>query len=160
MPTNTTMNFEEFHKQLADAPVSFRRKLRDYLRNPTERNVCYIAGCIGALEDARLFKTDAAASYWLAFVFSAEGNDTLGRELIAEMDKPPAEYSKEPSIEELEHENRLLRARNDRLERAALQDEALLREALEALERGAWDTLRGRNAAAAIRARLGEGEQQ
>lgn len=33
-------------------------------------------------------------------------------------------------------------------------DEALLRQALEALEQGAWDTLRGRNAAAAIRERL------
>ena len=51
------------------------------------------------------------------------------------------------------------------LERGALRaeverDKALLRQALEALESGAWDTLRGRNAAAAIRARLGEGEQQ
>jgi len=36
------------------------------------------------------------------------------------------------------------------------RDEALLRQALEALERGAWDTLRGRNAATAIRERLGE----
>ena len=39
------------------------------------------------------------------------------------------------------------------------RDEALLRQALEvleALEQGAWDTLRGRNAAAAIRERLGE----
>ncbi len=33
--------------------------------------------------------------------------------------------------------------------------EALLRQALEALEYGAWDTLLGRNAAAAIRERLG-----
>jgi hypothetical protein len=38
-------------------------------------------------------------------------------------------------------------------------DEALLRQVLEALERGAWDTLRGRNAAAAIRERLGEGAE-
>jgi hypothetical protein len=37
----------------------------------------------------------------------------------------------------------------------SLTDEALLRQALEALESGAWDTLRGRNAAAAIRERLG-----
>lgn len=37
----------------------------------------------------------------------------------------------------------------------AAQDEALLRQALEALERGAWDTLSGRNAAFAIRERLG-----
>ena len=40
------------------------------------------------------------------------------------------------------------------------RDEALLRQALKALEQGAWDTLRGRNAAAAIRERLGEEEQQ
>lgn len=40
------------------------------------------------------------------------------------------------------------------------RDEDLLRQALEALEQGAWDTLRGRNAAAAIRERLGEGERQ
>lgn len=33
--------------------------------------------------------------------------------------------------------------------------EALLRQALDALERGAWDTLRGRNAAEAIRNHLG-----
>lgn len=36
--------------------------------------------------------------------------------------------------------------------------EALLRQALEALERGAWDTLSGRNAAFAIRERLGLGQ--
>ncbi len=36
------------------------------------------------------------------------------------------------------------------------RDEELLRMALEALEQGAWDTLRGRNAAADIRERLGE----
>lgn len=35
------------------------------------------------------------------------------------------------------------------------RDEALLRQALKALEQGAWDTLRGRNAAYAIRERLG-----
>lgn len=46
------MDFEEFHKQLADAPISFRRKLRDYLRHPTERNACYITGHVAALEDA------------------------------------------------------------------------------------------------------------
>ena len=38
------------------------------------------------------------------------------------------------------------------------RDEALLRQALEALEQGAWDTLRGRNAAAAIRERLEQKE--
>ena len=37
-------------------------------------------------------------------------------------------------------------------------DEALLRQALKALEQGAWDTPRGRNAAYAIRERLGEEE--
>jgi hypothetical protein len=40
-----------------------------------------------------------------------------------------------------------------------LTDEILLRQALEALEQGAWDTLRGRNAAAAIRERLEQKEQ-
>ena len=38
-------------------------------------------------------------------------------------------------------------------------DTALLRLALTALEQGAWDTLRGRNAAAAIRERMGEGKE-
>lgn len=42
-----------------------------------------------------------------------------------------------------------------KLEEREQRDEALLRQALEALERGAWDTLRGRNAAFAIRERLG-----
>lgn len=83
------MNFEEFHKQLADAPISFRRALRDYLRHPTERNACYIAGYVAALEDARLFKTDDAACYWLALIGCTEGNGALGRDLIAEMDNPP-----------------------------------------------------------------------
>ncbi len=45
-----------------------------------------------------------------------------------------------------------------KLEERAQRDEALLRQALEAIESGAWDTLRGRNAAAAIRERLGEEE--
>lgn len=40
------------------------------------------------------------------------------------------------------------------------RDEALLRQALEALERGAWDTLSGRNAAFAIRERLGLGQEE
>ena len=41
-------------------------------------------------------------------------------------------------------------------ERDALAAEnARLRQALEALESGAWDTMRGRNAIAAIRERLG-----
>ena len=80
------MNFEEFHKQLAAAPLSFRRKLRDYLRHPTERNACYITGYVAALEDAHLFKTEGAASYWLALVGRTEGNGALGWVLIAEMD--------------------------------------------------------------------------
>lgn len=80
------MNFEEFHKQLADAPLSFRRRLRDYLRHPTERNACYTTGYVAALEDARLFKTGDAASYWLALIGRTEGNGALGCDLIAEMD--------------------------------------------------------------------------
>ena len=80
------MDFEEFHKQLADAPISFRRKLRDYLRHPTERNACYTAGYVAALEDARLFKTDDAARYWLVLIGRTEGNGALGCDLIAEMD--------------------------------------------------------------------------
>lgn len=44
------------------------------------------------------------------------------------------------------------------LEGRVQPDEALLRQALKALERGAWDTLDGKNAAAAIRERL-EGEE-
>ena len=43
---------------------------------------------------------------------------------------------------------------------AEQRDEALLRQALEALERGAWDTLSGRNAAFAIRERLGLGQEE
>jgi hypothetical protein len=35
------------------------------------------------------------------------------------------------------------------------EKDTLLRQALEALERGAWDTLSGRNAAFAIREHLG-----
>lgn len=42
-----------------------------------------------------------------------------------------------------------------KLEEREQRDEALLRQALQALESGAWDTLRGRNAAYAIRERLG-----
>lgn len=61
-------------------------------------------------------------------------------------------------------EIKALRAEVDRLAEALREleereqrDEALLRQALKALESGAWDTLRGRNAAAAILDRLGEG---
>lgn len=82
------MNLTEFHKQLADAPPRFRRKLRDYLRYPTERNACHITGYVAALEDARLFKTDDATRYWLALISRTEGNGALGCELIAEMDNP------------------------------------------------------------------------
>lgn len=83
------MNFEEFHKQLADAPLSFRRRLRDYLRHPTERNACYTTGYVAALEDARLFKTDAT-SYWLAVIGRTECTPDLSEKLLAEMDNPPA----------------------------------------------------------------------
>ena len=38
------------------------------------------------------------------------------------------------------------------------RDEALLRQALEALESGAWDPLSGSRVSAAIRGRLGEKE--
>jgi hypothetical protein len=80
------MDFEEFHKQLAATPLSFRRKLRDYLRCPTERMACYIAEYIAALEDMRLFKDGDAASYWLALIDRTKDNDVLGRDLIAEID--------------------------------------------------------------------------
>ena len=80
------MDFEEFHKQLADAPISFRRKLRDYLRHPTERNACYTAGYVAALEDAHLFKTEDAASYWLAVIGRTECTLDLSEKLLAEMD--------------------------------------------------------------------------
>ena len=42
------------------------------------------------------------------------------------------------------------------LEERERRTEALLRQALKALEHGAWDTLSGRNAATAIREWLGE----
>ena len=80
------MNFGEFHKQLAATPLSFRRKLRDYLRCPTERNAYYIAGYIAALEDMRLFKDGDTVCYWSALIDHTEYNDALGRELLAEMD--------------------------------------------------------------------------
>ena len=67
--------------------------------------------------------------------------------------EPPAAVVTDEMVE-------ILQAEVERLEKAmhALEqhDEALLRQALKALESGAWDTLRGRNAAAAIRERLGE----
>ena len=83
------MDFEEFREQLAAAPLSFRRRLRDYLRYPTGRNACYIIGYISALKDARLFKTDDAAHYWLGLIGRTEGNGALGCDLIAEMDNQP-----------------------------------------------------------------------
>lgn len=114
------MNVNEFHKQLADAPLSFRRRLRDYLRHPTERNVCYITGYIAALEDARLFKTDDAARYWLALIGRTEGNGALGCEPIAEMNNPPAGDAQTAEIE---------------VPRAGVErDKALLRQVLDALE--------------------------
>ena len=84
------MNVNEFHKQLADSPMSFRRSLRDYLRHPTERNACYIAGYVAALGDARLFKTEDAANYWWAVIGRTERMPDVGEKLIAEMDSPPA----------------------------------------------------------------------
>lgn len=83
------MNLAEFHRQFADAPLCFRRKLRDYLRYPTERNACYITGYASALNDAHLFKTDDAITYWVAVIDRAEANATMCRELIAEIDNPP-----------------------------------------------------------------------
>ena len=72
---------------------------------------------------------------------------------------------KEPGIEDLEHETDYCAARNDRIERSALQDEALLRPALEALEQIATDLPREltglqTDTIAALRERLSKGEQQ
>jgi hypothetical protein len=72
------MDLDEFNKQLAAAPLSFRRRLRDYLRHPTERNACYIAGYVAALGDARLFKTEDAANYWLAVIGRTERMPDVG----------------------------------------------------------------------------------
>ena len=83
------MNLNEFHEQLAAAPAFFRRNLRDYLRHPTERNACYITGYVVALKDMCLFKTEDAASYWLALISRTWGEGALGCDLIAEMDNPP-----------------------------------------------------------------------
>ena len=80
------MDFEEFHKQLAAAPLSFRSKLREYLWRPTERNACYITGYVAALFDAQLFKTNDAISYWLVLIGRTEGNGALASDLLAEMD--------------------------------------------------------------------------
>ena len=80
------MDFEEFHKQLADAPISFRRKLQEYLRTPTERNACYITGYIAALEDMRLFKDGDTVRYWLAVIGRTECTPDLSKKLLAEMD--------------------------------------------------------------------------
>ena len=123
------MNFDEFHKQLADAPISFRRKLRDYLRHPTERMACYITGYVAALEDARLFKTDNAASYWFILIGRVEGNGALGCDLIAEMDSLPADDVQAAEIEALRESLAALKAENEKLR------EALRAEVLEALGR-------------------------
>ena len=117
------MNLEEFHKQLTDAPLSFHRKLREYLRHPTERNACYIAGYVVALKDMCLFKTEDATSYWLVLISRVEGNGALGCDLIAEMDNSPAGGTQADEIE-------ALRAEVER-------DKVLLRQALEAPESGA-----------------------
>jgi len=115
------MDLEEFHSQLADAPVSFHRKLRDYLRNPTERNTYYIAGYIAALEDARLFKTADAASYWLAVIGSAERDSATSNALLAEMDNPPAGSAQAAEIKALREALAVLKAENEML-RKVLKD--------------------------------------
>jgi hypothetical protein len=83
------LDLDEFRERFVDAPETFRRKLRDYLLHPSERNACFVAGYVAALEDAHLFKT-ADASYWLTLIDRAENDDDLGYELIVEMDNPPA----------------------------------------------------------------------
>ena len=83
------MNFTEFHSQLADAPACFRSELRLYLRCPTERKASYIAGYVAALNAAHLFKTEDAASYWLALIGRVERNPDLNGDLLAEMDNRP-----------------------------------------------------------------------
>ena len=103
------MNFDEFHKQLADTPLSFRRKLRDYLRRPTERNACYIAGYVAALGDARLFKTEDAANYWLAVIGRTERMPDVGEKLIAEMDSPPAGGTQAAALEAVREERDAMR---------------------------------------------------
>lgn len=115
------MGVNEFHKQLAEAPLSFRLRLRNYLRHPTERNACFIAGYVAALKDAHLFKTGNAASYWTALISRTEGNDALGRELIAEMDNPPAGGAQAAEIEALRESLAALKAENEKL-REALKD--------------------------------------
>lgn len=102
------MNFEEFHKHLAAAPLCFRDKLRCYLRNPTERSACYIAGYVAALGDAQLFKTEDAARYWPILISRTEGNGALGCDLIAEMDNLP-EASAMHEQAEIEVPDELLR---------------------------------------------------
>ena len=83
------MNLEEFHEQLAAAPLSFRHALRNYLRHPTERNACFITGYAVALKDMCLFKTGDAANYWVVLIERTEGSGALCRDLIDEMDNPP-----------------------------------------------------------------------
>ena len=84
------MDLNEFHKQLADAPLSFRVELRNYFLHPTERKACFVEGYISALEAVHLFKTADAVSYWLAVIDRAKGDYALSRKLIVEMDNPPA----------------------------------------------------------------------
>ena len=64
-----------------------------------------------------------------------------------------AECGKLQTVEKRNPELLLIHAMHA-LEECEKRDEALLRQALDALERCAWDTPSGRNAAAAIRARL------
>jgi hypothetical protein len=160
------MNVNEFHKQLADAPPSFRRRLRDYLRHPTERMACYITGYVAALEDARLFKTDNAASYWFILIGRVEGNGALGCDLIAEMDAF-GDGVQAAEIEALRESLAALKAENEMLRKVqgafnvwqarVAQDEALLRQALEALELRCGTNAEERNELIpALRERLGE----
>jgi hypothetical protein len=86
---------------------------------------------------------------WLVF---SEGEDRHGDYSIASL-TGESDYNW-AKIDELTRIG-TIRKKVKQLEERVQQDEALLRQALEALERGAWDTLSGRNAAFAIRERLG-----
>ena len=119
------MNLAEFKKYLADAPLSFHCKLRDYLRHPTERNACYITGYVVALKDARLFKTEDATSYWLTLIGRAERNFAMSGSLLAAMDN----LSEASTTLEEADDHALLT-----MEEREPRDETLLRQALAALD--------------------------
>ena len=145
------MNLNEFHEQLAAAPLSFRSKLRDYLRHPTERNACYITGYVVALKDMCLFKTEDATSYWLTLIGRAERNFAMSGSLLAAMDN----LSEASTTLEEADDHALLT-----MEEREPRDETLLRQALAALEQIATDLpweLTGLQAdtIAALRERLG-----